>query len=1115
MPSPIPARRGTAIACALLSGVSALVAEVAWIRLASLAFGATTPAVATVLATFFGGLALGHEAFGRLSLRVARPLRLYALAETLLALLVAASPWVLAALEPVYGAAFDPAPDAAARLTALRAGLVAAAILAPTVLMGASLPLLARRLVVEDAAVGRGSAILYGVNTAGALAGALLATFATIPVLGLRASLIVAAAANLLAAVLAWRAARALEPLEPVPPRPGGAVPGAWTLLGVVALTGFVTLGTEVVWARFLALLMRNTVHTYGVTLSVVLAGLVIGALVSAPFQDAWRRRPWLLAAVLVLHGLSTFVLMTRPASPSGAIPPLGTQWRTVAGLMLVPAVLLGLAFPMIVRAWVDRAERAGLGLGRVTACNTAGGIAGSLVTGFVAVPGLGMHGTLVGLCGLSVVAGVLVVWRLVGGSPLARAVGAVAAWGAFLALVLTAPVRLPHDYLAPEDRLVAVHEGTASNLAVVDRGGVPTLEIDRLWQGEAGRSHQVLAGWIPMVLHPRPAEVLVIGLGAGQAPRAVLEAGAGRLAVVDIEPGLFDLVREHFDGAWLDDARVRTITEDGRAVVAHLEHAWDLVAIEVGQTFRPGVAGFYTRDFYEQVAARLAPGGLACQFVPLDFLDPDELAAVLATFLEVFPNALLWFNTTELLLIGGVEPWRIPRERLALLGTEAAREALDHAYWGDPELRLREPGVFVGGLLAGARTDTGTAGGRPAGGLAALAAGGAILRDDRPVLDYAAATRAPDADEALLELLSAHLDDPAPWFEPPLDEELAARAREVRALNLADVPARALCRRAFDLQADGDVAASIPLLERARAINPRSVRALELLGWAYTRQGRDADALEVYEEAVRISPRDPELMRHLGSQWMKAGRFADATQALRAAVELGDEGADTRALLGAALMKQARVGEAVEAFEAALARDPDDRAARMNLAIALSGSGRAREAVDAYAELLARDPDHVEARYNLGVVLGRLGDLDGAIAAYDAVLEREPDMARAHVNLGNALSARGEVRRAIEHFRRATALEPHMVEAHHNLVVLLARSGRWDEAEPVARRTVELAPRLAGAHLELGRVLAALGRGPEAVSALEQAARLEPGSPEIEAALAAARAGRPLPATR
>lgn len=1106
MPSPTQARGvlGVPIACALLSGISALVAEVTWIRLAAVEFGATMPAVATVLATFFGGLALGHEIFGRVSLRAAHPLRLYAIVEVLLALLIASSPWVLAALEPVYAGAFEPGDGTTARLIALRAALVAAAILLPTALMGASLPLLARRLVVDDEAVGRRSALLYGVNTAGALVGALLATFWAIPSLGLRASLFVAASANVIAAVLAWRAARTCEPLAPAPPSGARPSSGAWTLVVIVVLSGFVTLGSEVLWTRFLALLMRNTVHTYGVTLAVVLAGLVIGALAFAPFQDAWRKRPWLLGALLVLHGLSTFVLMTRPAPTSGVIPPIGMQLRTVAGLMLVPAILLGLTFPMIVRAWVDQAERAGAGLGRVTALNTLGGIAGALVTGFVALPVLGMQNTLVGLSGLSVVAGMLVFWRLVETSPLSRALAAVASWGAFLALVVTSPVRLPHHYLAPEERLIAVHEGAGSHLAVVDRGQIPTLEIDRLWQGEARKNHQVAAGWIPMLLHPRPDDVLVIGLGAGQAPRAFLDAGARHVAVVDIEPGLFDLVREHFDGAWLDDPRVATYAEDGRAVVAHLERSWDLVAIEVGQTFRPGVATFYTREFYAQAAARLRPGGLVCQFVPLGFLDEDEFSGVLATFLETFPHALLWFNTTELLLVGGPEPWRIPSARLAQLGSEAAREALDYSYWGDPDFALRDPGVFVGGFLAGARAGDGE--------LANLAEGGRVFSDDLPVLDYGAAARAEGADAALLARLQRHLDDPGPWFDSPLPADVLARALEVRARNLADAPSRALCRQAFDLQVVGRYAESIPLLERARALNPGSVRALELAGYAYVQADRDADALAAYEEAVRLSPRDADLMRNLGLQWMKAGRVPDATQALLAAIELGDERANTRAVLGSALLRQARVPEALEAFAEALAIDPEDRGARMNYAIALSGAGRRQDAVDQYAEILAREPDQVEAHYNLGFVLARMGNLEGAIAAYEAALELDPDMAQAHVNLGNARSSRGEIARAIEHFRRAVALAPQMVEAQHNLAVLLSRSGRWDEAEPVVRRAVALAPNVASAQLELGRVLSALGKSVEAREALEQAARLDPDSPEIAAALDAALAGRALP---
>src|SRR5262245_55796163 len=237
--------RLTIIACLLVSGLTALVYQLVWTRLLGLSFGTTTEAIATVLAVFSGGLALGNWLAARLLVRLARPLRAYAALEAgigLYALVTLPLLWNLDALHDLVGA-----PESRLALGVLRFAAAALLLLPPTLAMGATLPVVARALVTRDEALGRWSAWLYGANTVGAVLGAYLCGFWSIPLLGLTRTLVAAGCTNLLVGALAAWAARGATPLAPPPPDPPRAAdePSRRAFLFYFAISGFVAIGYE------------------------------------------------------------------------------------------------------------------------------------------------------------------------------------------------------------------------------------------------------------------------------------------------------------------------------------------------------------------------------------------------------------------------------------------------------------------------------------------------------------------------------------------------------------------------------------------------------------------------------------------------------------------------------------------------------------------------------------------------------------------------------------------------------------------------------------------------------------------------------------------------------
>ncbi len=479
----------------------------------------------------------------------------------------------------------------------------------------------------------------------------------------------------------------------------------AWLFFGV----GFVALAHEVLWTRYLSLWMPNTVSTYTLTLTVVLLGIVLGSLLSAVVSDRLRWRAGLFGAAQVASGLAVMVVMQlRPAWWGDWLSPVsvGQQLGVIMLVMLVPAILSGLSFPLAVRLIVHDASQTGSGVGKMAAINMIGGIAGSLVAGFAALPLLGLQITLFLTTGMSLLIGIVAWWTLKPGASWRLRTG----WTAVSVLLWAAipyycRTQLPQDFLATEGTLVDFREGIGANVSVVRKGDLLQLEINRMWQGQNRKNHQVMAAHIPALLHRDPKSVLVIGLGTGQTARSFLLHDIDRLDCVEIEDGLVDLVKQYFDSVWMNDPRVHLIVEDGRNYVTHTSDQYDLISIEVGQIYRPRVASFYTADFYQRIRSRLRPEGLVCQFLPIDFFGPEEFRTMVATFLHVFPQSVLWYNTSELLLIGTEgQPITLNPQQLKTRIADGSplKQDLDYAYWGGPSYYLSRPDVFLAGFLCG-----------------------------------------------------------------------------------------------------------------------------------------------------------------------------------------------------------------------------------------------------------------------------------------------------------------------------------------------------------------------------------------------------------------------------
>jgi spermidine synthase len=774
--------------CFAASGFAALVWQVVWVRQLGLAFGSTVHAVSIVTAVFLVGLGVGARIGGRWADRTARAARGYAVCE------VGVAVWGLA-LVPVLtllaasgsgGTTVDAhgwlVPSGGARV--LQLGLSLLLLGPPTLLMGASLPLLARPAVGDrlDLAGWR-LGLLAAANTGGAALGALATDLWMVPTLGVRGTSGLAAALGVLAGVgaLAWRVPKVVNGAEaaapPAPPLPATRVALA------VGLAGFAAMGIEVVWFRFLGSALGPYRAVFSVLLGVVLTGWLTGSLVGGALSRRFAAVPLFAAAQasvalltllgMVLHDPRALLVrqLALPAADgmAGVLAQHALNVTTVAAVALPAAIGMGVGFPLANALTQRHADHVGRAVGRIWLATTLGNAGGALITGLWLLPALGMQGTALGLGALAVVAPLVLV------RPSGGAVPTLALSGAGLLAVLAFST-LPGDTLlwgsfphgrAREEGVLAVREGLNETIVVTGVVEGPA----RLWTNghpmsstsDRAQRYMRLMAHLPLLAQEAPRRVMVICFGVGNTLHAAsLHPEVEALVLADSSADVLDQAPwfAHANGNVLADPRLRVHVDDGRHVLRTLPPGgFDLVTLEPPPIAHAGVAALYSREFYTLAKERLAEGGWLTQWLPAYQVSGPTALALVRAFVDVFPDAVLLVGDGRELLLAGVKGG-VPTLDVARI---EARLAANPAVAAD----LARIGITDVADLAAMFA-------APGATLAAATAGVAPLTDDHPVSESS------QVSHVLTTELPATLFAPGSWraFAPGLaqDDTLAAR---------------------------------------------------------------------------------------------------------------------------------------------------------------------------------------------------------------------------------------------------------------------------------------------------------------------------------------------------
>jgi len=880
----------------LVSGACALLYEVVWTRKLVLLFGTTAYAVSTVLAVYFAGMGIGSFLGGRLADRTHRPLLWYAIFELAIGMYALLFLVLLRAGESLLVTLISALSLSRGVGIVLRGAFSFILLILPVSLMGATLPLLSRAVVSEQRVLGLRIGSLYTVNTFGAVFGCFLAGFVLLPRFGFSGTTLIGATASLAVGFGATALARRFG--GRTPKRRGAAVdeaerasaaagtPYSARIAGLVtvafAVSGFCALALEVLWFRTLTIVFLGTTYAFTTMLTTFLCGIAFGSMYASTMVDRRRHLVSLFGTVEALIGVACILMLTVYTW----LPPIldffkthhnyhwtgliATKFALAFAVLFVPTFLFGMTFPIVVKIVAGGRPELGWKVGRLYGANTFGGVAGSLVAGFVLIGALGTHRGIELVASVSFGLGIVLILvcptrRLVGRGVLAVAVTLL------LALSLqTRPADMARtlnmSFLPAHESMILYREGVEGTVVISEPVGHASGSDRTLWINASPACASVhkgvklyrMEGILPMLFDRRPKTVLYICYGTGVTAGTLSQFDIiERIDAVEISPDVVEnshfFAVDNLDVA--NDPRLNVTVDDGRNFLLTTKNRYDIITFSPMPLALSGVSTFYTREYYQLCLDHLEPGGIVSQWIPLHSLNPDIVRSLVRTFYESFPECCMWFINADVFMIGSDQPlivdYSLLKQRIA---PQTVQQELARVELGDIEE------LMVCFFMSKDKVD-------------AYSRGASIMTDDRPWAEFAAPK------EVYASTVDVSLGEMMGFYENP---SAILRFHGMTDASVQEATDRLDRRyRAHVKDLEGEIAyygAGAAMgdpttrFKEALAIDPNDLTApfyireiaLAQSGY-YLRAGRVARAVDVLTDAIRYAPNQPDLYAELG----------------------------------------------------------------------------------------------------------------------------------------------------------------------------------------------------------------------------------------------------------
>jgi predicted membrane-bound spermidine synthase/tetratricopeptide (TPR) repeat protein len=905
------------------SGATGLLYQVVWTRKLALLSGVTAYSLSTTLSIFFLGLGIGSIWGGRLADRTNRPLFLYGVFEFIIGLWAIAFIFAMSGGESVFVAILKSIDSTRSVDILLRALLATIMLIVPVTLMGATLPLLARFVLQSPATRGLRIGSLYSLNTFGAIAGCLLAGFYLIPDFGYTratwAAAIVNFAIGAIALVLARRVTENTDQpvVEKDTPNVHEEAVSKNTLMLVFAafaISGFCTLSLEVVWTRLLILIFRGTTYAFTTMLASMLTGIAVGSMVAAWRIDRMKHRVSMFGVIqLLIAGACFAMLYVFPMVPGwldAAVVDTGSDWSKLAfkkfaysfSVLLVPTFLLGMSFPFAVTIATTNPERPGRHIGLLYGVNTFGGVIGAIVGGFVLLPELGAHKSVVLVSFVLALTGIVLIMSD-STANVGRKTRRLVVSGA---LVVGAWFLVPDDvsYLLNKafiekagHKIIHFSEGVEGTV-VVSGPKDETHGKDRaLWINKMQATATVEKGVkmnrfqavLPLMFGRELDQALFMCFGSGITAGTLALSGFDQIDAVEISQDVLDAATYFSDDNFdvLKNPRLNRVVDDGRNYLLTTDKKYDLITFEPMPLSQTGVSTFYTREYYQLCKDHLTEQGLVSQWIPLhNGLTVDILRDLVKTYIDVFPVVTCWFVNDDLFLIASTTQQEIDHDFFTqrLKENPALKDSLEKVY-------LRDEIEFYASHLM------------DRSGLQEFAREGKIMTDDHPWAEFLAPkliyeNSVPPALEALKVLMRSPIDllkQPDPTLAADIARRFESHKQDMEGLinrrtgifstgeddfrKSLEIDPNNYTAQYYLTQAlyqkgstfigwgDNNLAEGMQLLLEARDIAPYRADVHKALGQGYRELEDIPNAVNSYEAYLAAGGTDPEVKKWLESQ--------------------------------------------------------------------------------------------------------------------------------------------------------------------------------------------------------------------------------------------------------
>lgn len=699
----------------VFSGLASLIYQVVWFKQLSYFLGNTTYSQSVVLATFMGGLALGAWFWGKKSDKFSNNLRLFALLEIVLALYCFFYNPIFNFVEGQFIGIVKELNLASDSSSVLLMKLIVSSLtmLFPTFLMGGTLPVLVRFLNNQSNFVGTNVAVLYFVNSLGAVLGTILAGFFLLQYMGLKGSIYIGASIELAVGLLALLVSKNFSSKEIALEKSTSSTFGQKELenrnelitdkqyklvLWMAGLTGLCSMIYEVGWLRILIPILSSSTYSFTIILTVFITGITIGSYLVYRFQNKIKRAMRFVAycqlgivfSILLsipLYERVPFTIWTLVSnseyfqSSYGAY--LVIQFVIIFFLMILPTIFMGMTLPILSRIAIRRISDSGETVGRIFAINTLGTVIGSIAAGLILIPNIGIRHTME----LALLINILIAYFAVkNGAMLSintkRFLVAGLAFAsifyvsnvnqenwAHAIMISDIPRKINREDPPDSYREFFDHSQEVNKIRYYKEGVGGTIVVgeysDQFFLVTNGKGDansvsdlrtQVSLGLTPITLHPSPDSIFVIGFGAGTtighaaSHPLVKYADVAEISAEVIEASSFF---EIINNKPLENKKVNVIRDDGVSALRLSNKKYDIIISQPSNPWSAGVGNLFTDEFFRDCKKHLRQNGMVAQWFSIYEMDDKSLRLILRTALNQFSNVSLWhIGKSDILLI-------------------------------------------------------------------------------------------------------------------------------------------------------------------------------------------------------------------------------------------------------------------------------------------------------------------------------------------------------------------------------------------------------------------------------------------------------------------------------